>query len=151
MFETGIEKPAAFFVRGKIFWAVFDGVASEIETNSGNFGQKMSDLIRSVKQHPDETTTILRLELKRPIGVAVTKDGAAWNIIFSESFDIAGKRLLVGNDGRLSAFGFDRVISVSDPLVGDELGIGLSSRDDNGSMGATLVDMEILPSLQGLV
>ena len=121
---------AAVFRRGRRLWIVFD------QRGPDGLADRLADSLPhlapverlSAKDDPD--ATVLRLNLSPAHGAELSRDGNAWVVDVGRRADVPRTALAVevaGEDGAprilLRAAGAGRVLSVTDPELGDTLSI----------------------------
>ena len=154
-FEWDIRTDAAVFVRAGFLWAAFDSPRVFDLSDSSEGGE----VVRPVGQFTVEPLSAVRFRLAPGYFPAVTKDGDSWVITLSATppnlKPIPILRELeseVGPRLSLPTINPGDEVTVTDPEVGDELilvplpapGLGVSP-------GRRYVDLDILPSAQGVV
>ena len=150
------EVPAALFERASVLWAVF--AAPEVETNGWD-DLKDSDLggwLKPVEARIEGDLRWFRLALQRDARVEVEREGPAWIVRLRPTTDAdpalppeGVERDTVG--GSLRGSEPTRGFLVRDPDSGEQLGVLLATRGTlRHPAPMRLVDVEILPSAQGL-
>ena len=142
--------PAAAFVRGGELRVLFLGEVADIVADRGALIDGAAEIIRSVRQEPHPSATILRFTLIRPIEAVMRPIEGGWRLRLSEApLPAKATRLTPSTSGTLAAIGADASVAFVDPIVGDRLDILLF---DNGPIvlePAAYVDFEALSALQG--
>lgn len=153
--------PAAVFVRGAQLWVAFAANNAAIVVDRDSFAGAARRFIGALREenHPD--ATLIRLSLTdRPI-IDVRRDGPVWRIVLAAATSDAGDPLEVmpptAGDADPQSFGLvlpgiDATLSLTDPVVGDRLGIGMAlAPTDRLQAPARFVGLRLLPAAQGAV
>lgn len=163
-------RPTAIFLRGRTLWLAITGTENGISVDQTDPNLTNQGLVERIRELPHPDATILRLTVNAPRGIEVEKQIDGWAIQFrtpqeptrfkrrviasTQASPLASGMPLVNPSnpaaGMLLAEGVLPYLTVVDPLVGDDLGIGLSV-DHQGFLAEEFVDIAILSSEQGLV
>jgi len=143
---------AAVFRRAGQLWLVFHARAARIAADRTSIRRHARGLFESMGQEPHERATIFRLSLSDQVTARALFDGKGWRILLSDRapFPRDAATRTVGRGLLLP--GIEAWIDVTDPLVGDRLGVGLTTNAELGSStGRSFVDLELLPAALGRV
>lgn len=147
--------PAAVFLRGTRLWVVLAAAGRAIDIDSPAFARAAQPLVKTLRQVPHPTATLLHLDLHEAAVTAIEREGGQWRVRLGSTAvaptPFATAPLLVETAGpALRLPDVETVVSVTDPLVGDRLEIGLSSTVTGPlSAGRRFVGLRLLPTLQG--
>lgn len=153
--------PAAVFVRGAQLWVAFAANNAGIVLDRDSFTGAARRFIGALREESHPEATLIRLGLTDQPTIDVRRDGPIWRVVLGAATSDAGDRQQVlpptaGDAGPLS-FGLllpaiDATVSLTDPIVGDRLGIGMA-REPTGwrTAPARFVGLRLLPAAQGAV
>lgn len=151
---------AAVFARAGWLWVVFErGLALDHRQIDAAIASNQAGPIEAAMVHADPDHSIMRYRLKRPVSVAVRRDGREWRIRLSD-IALAPARVLEPErretrEGTVLHVPSEQPggrIRVTDPEVGDGLDILPLGDDGRGlQKSRRYVDFELLESAQGLV
>ena len=156
-FVWSVPVPAAVYARHGSLWIVFGAAEATVAGWRSLAEPQLSGWLAPLLSRQAGAARLFRLELRRPVEIAVTADAAGWtvrlaavrgNVLASAPFaglgrDAASGSLQANIDGRL--------VEVNDPETGERLGVLLAARAGvRQPMPARLVDLELLPTAQGL-
>ncbi len=148
---------AAAFARGDALWLVFDRPAA-LNVDS----IKDATLVRGLEQLAHPSAIVLRLSTLGLKGVRLQRapEGQGWDAVLSPRLGLPSEPLIVQpkTDTPLkpyllvNALETSPPVDVTDPVVGDVLRIAPSYAAGQGiAPGRDYVEMELLPSAQGVV
>jgi hypothetical protein len=146
----------AAFLRGMTAWMVIDAA---VAIDPARLKTSLGDLPESVDVASGNDATIIRIGLKRPEQIAVAEDGV--NLKFLLAPENGNTPLGIGfardvNDNGNSALvtllpSADRVLTLSDPNVGDTIVAVLGRAGRAVLSGRDYADFSLLPTAAGIV
>lgn len=145
--------PAAIYQRGSTLWAVFGKPTLQ------DVGPMVKGAITSAKQLPDRHGTIIKLGLRsdvKPESLWVSRDGFDWVVRSGKPAVVTplaiNTKLGESPEVRIDVLQAGDPLNFTDPDIGDELFI-VPVRDPGNFVNPArrFVDMQVLPSLQGVV
>ena len=150
------EVPAALFERSGTLWAVFAAPSSGMDGWEGLGDGELGGWLKPVEARVDGDIRLFRLALQRGARVEMDREGPAWILRLRPATGEGAalppegvERDTVG--GSLRGSQPTRGFLVRDPDSGEQLGVLLATRGTlRHPAPMRLVDVEILPSAQGL-
>lgn len=122
--------PAAVFTRGAQLWIAFAAKSDKIAVDNASFSQSAGRFVSAIRQEPHPEATILRLSLSRQPGIEVGRDGNDWRVILTSGVSLQGESgsatTIEPSDGGILLPHVGHAVSITDPVVGDRLGIGFA-------------------------
>ncbi len=146
-FEVG----AAAFLRAGRLWLVFDARAGSLLAEKRKIAFHAGALIRGLRQEPHQQATVLRIDLRRPVAVAMRREGTVWMLRFGErpAAEVAVRADAAA--GRLLFPGARRHLRFRDSVAGEEIHVLTYDRPGTGLPAPRrLVDLSLLESAQGV-
>lgn len=157
-FRWGLPMAAAMFQRGDRFWAVFPAADAEVAGWRSLERANVAAWLEPLGTARAGKVRLFRFRLARPAQLTARSDGAGWQVTLTAA---DGKASSPSNGitldrirsvGSLAAAVTGEVAQVRDPDSGEQLGVLMSARGGlRQSKPERLVDLELLPSVQGLV
>ena len=151
-------RPIAVFQRGAVLWVLLDIGAREIVGLPSLERPDVAGWLAPIGIEPTDHVRSLRFTLHRPAKVQAVASAAGWRIRLGPPNEaprpvVAGDRFERSVEhGRLETAADGELVQIVDPATGDRLGILLSATAGlRQAAPITLVDLELLPSTQGLV
>ncbi|MFO1069621.1 MAG: hypothetical protein U1E14_13970 [Geminicoccaceae bacterium] len=144
--------PAAAFVRGGVLWLVFGAEAppDAVAALAGDAAAR--PWLGPVEALAQPGFTVLRLRPTAPVR-GLERRGGSWRLRLGKGAPAAVRPVIAWPlpEGRLVIRDAAAVVELDDPVVGDRLGVALMSESGRGeTLARSTVDLEILPSLQGV-
>lgn len=150
--------PAAVFQRGGVLWVLVAGGHGEIAVGPSLERPDVAVWLTPIASEPAGRRHMLRLALRRSVEVEVETAAAGWRIHLrpadggpppAEADDRFARSV---ERGALAADADGELLEVLDPATGERLGVLLSATAGlRQTTPVRLVDLELLPSAQGLV
>ena len=124
--------PAAVFIRGAQLWIAFAATSDKIAVDTAAFSRSAGRFAGAIRQEPHPEATILRLSLSRQPAIEVGRDGNDWRVILTPGAAPRSKSgpetTIEASDGGILLPHVGQAVSITDPVVGDRLGIGFATR-----------------------
>ncbi len=156
--------PAAVFVRGAQLWVAFAADSAGIELAPETFTPAARRFIDSVREENHPEATLIRLGLTDAPEIVVDRTDGTWRIALNAS-DLRARDLDASDRSPATAAlqaqpavpglllaSLDAMVSLTDPIVGDRIGIGMAL-EPIGAVAdpARFIGLRLLPAAQGAV
>ena len=122
--------PAAVFTRGAQLWVAFAAKSDKIAVDTAAFSRSAGRFVNAIRQEPHPEATVLRLSLSKQPAIEVDRDGNDWRVILSSGAAPPSKdksTTIEPSNGGILLPHVERAVSITDPVVGDRLGIGFAA------------------------
>lgn len=150
--------PAAVFQQRGVLWAVFGAMKAEVAGWRSLARPEFADWVEPETTRNAGAARLFRFKLRRAVDIAVAADSSGWTLRLSAATgagDTAEPAISLQPDVRkaaLQASATGQVVSVNEPKTGERLGLLLAAEAGvRQPHSVRLVDLELLPSAQGLV
>jgi hypothetical protein len=156
--DTATPIPIAVFQRGGTLWVLVAAGPGEVAGWPSLARGGLAGWLEPLTSEPADGARLLRFALSRPAQIAAALGPAGWRIHLAAPSDVSGP--VEGEDrfvrsaehGALEAEVDGQVMAVTDPATGARLGVLVSAVPGlRQPQSAKLVEVELLPSAQGLV
>lgn len=154
LFDWSRKVDAAIFKRAGYLWVAFDAPQSLLNSS---LPSPPSSLLGPGSVVPNDNAMIVRFPMASDVDLSVQhRNGMQWTIRLGSPAEASSSIAILPGEKPDTLYASEasngRVLHVTDPLVGDEIGIWPISQSHLGQSGRRrFVDFEVLPSIQGLV
>ncbi len=146
--------PAAIFTRGAQLWLAFAAKSGKIAVDTASFSRSAERFVGAIRQEPHPEATILRLSLTGEPTLEVDRNGNAWRVVLGTGPRPFGRdrqaTTIEPSHGGILLPQVEQVVSLTDPVVGDRLGVGMARHVGSVTrVPARYVGARFLPAEQG--
>jgi len=148
--------PAAVFVRGERLWVGFAAEHDGIALDAERFSAAARGFVTTLREEAHPEATLIRFDLVAPSDIDVAREGAVWHVRLATAREGEGSRSGVPPRFEPVATGglvmpeLDAVAALTDPVIGDEIGIGMAlAVTGRTERPARFVGLRLQPAAQG--
>lgn len=151
--------PAAVFVRGDQLWVAFAAEHAGITLDAERFSAAARRFVTTLREESRPATTLIRLGLVEAPTVQVERQDSLWLVRLTATTGFGlddsaseGSRPIESPTSGLVLPKIDAVAMLTDPIVGDKLGIGMAlAQTGQTARPFRFVGLRLQPAAQGAV
>lgn len=151
LFDWPMPVGAAAYLRSGRAWIVFDAGPGSFLPDRNSLASLAPRGLRRIRTYRRADASLVELVFDGTPALRMRREGTAWIVELGAASEEGETLRFVGPPTELRLPGGRRVLTLRDPIVGDTVAVATSPEPLAGAVqGRRLVDLEVLPSPQGL-